>query len=178
MSKYTCTLEQGEVFHDGMIKSIKCPCDCYEVTDIILNNADGTNIGIFQLIDANGDPTAGVGNVWSAGHYIQARFDLATLCAQVLNGANSKAQKSTRVDTTLEASAWSDKALTFSDAAITATSPIEIIPAVGITEEQFKAFQKAKIIGGTQAAGSVQLVAMGTVPTVSIPVTFIIRRDL
>lgn len=90
MSKYIVTLAPGEVIHDGMTKYIKCPCDCYGVTDIILNNAEGDVVGTFSLCDATGKTTSDVGNVWSAGHYIQVRFDLSTKKAQVLNGASSK----------------------------------------------------------------------------------------
>ena len=41
-----------------------------------------------------------------------------------------------------------------------------------------EALSGAMIVGGTQAAGSIQLVALGDVPTIDIPVTIIIRRDL
>lgn len=90
MSKYIVTLAPGEVIHDGMTKDIKCPCDCYGVTDIILNNAEGDVVGTFSLCDATGKTTSDVGNVWSAGHFIRVRFDLSTKKAQVLNGASSK----------------------------------------------------------------------------------------
>lgn len=86
--------------------------------------------------------------------------------------------KSVSETVTLISSSWSDGKYTYSNAAITTTNPIEMIPNKDITSDQLKALQKANIIGGTQKAGSIELVAMGTVPTISIPVDFIIRRDL
>jgi len=91
MSKYTVTLDAVEVFHNGMTKFIKCPCDCTGVTDIVLRQASGEVIGTFTICDANGDTTHDVGNVWRSGQYIMVRFDLDGMRAQVLNGANSKA---------------------------------------------------------------------------------------
>lgn len=88
---------------------------------------------------------------------------------------------STKVNTTLSASGWStEKKYTVSDANITATSAVELLPREnnGITQAQMEALSGAMIVGGTQAAGSIQLVALGDKPTMDIPVTLIIRRDL
>ena len=88
---------------------------------------------------------------------------------------------STKVNTTLSASGWStEKKYTVSNANITATSAVELLPREnnGITQAQMEALSGAMIVGGTQAAGSIQLVAMGDKPTTDIPVTLIIRRDL
>ena len=88
---------------------------------------------------------------------------------------------STKVNTTLSASGWStEKKYTVSNANITATSAVELLPREnnGITQAQLEALSGAMIVGGTQAAGSIQLVALGDKPTIDIPVTLIIRRDL
>ena len=88
---------------------------------------------------------------------------------------------STKVNTTLSASGWStEKKYTLSNANITATSAVELLPREnnGITQAQLEALSGAMIVGGTQAAGSIQLVALGDKPTTDIPVTLIIRRDL
>lgn len=88
---------------------------------------------------------------------------------------------STKVNTTLSASSWStEKKYTVSNASITATSAVELLPREnnGITQAQMEALSGAMIVGGTQAAGSIQLVALGDKPTTDIPVTLIIRRDL
>ena len=88
---------------------------------------------------------------------------------------------STKVNTTLSASGWStEKKYTVSNANITATSAVELLPREnnGITLAQLEALSGAMIVGGTQAAGSIQLVALGDKPTTDIPVTLIIRRDL
>ena len=94
---------------------------------------------------------------------------------------NSKVGKSTKVNLTLYASSWSTaKKYTVSNANITATSAVELLPREnnGITQAQMEALSGAMIVGGTQAAGSIQLVALGDKPTTDIPVTLIIRRDL
>lgn len=94
---------------------------------------------------------------------------------------NAKVAKSTKVNTTLYASSWSTaKKYTVSNANITATSAVELLPREnnGITQAQMEALSGAMIVGGTQAAGSIQLVALGDKPTTDIPVTLIIRRDL
>lgn len=88
---------------------------------------------------------------------------------------------STKVNTTLSASGWStEKKYTLSNANITATSAVELLPREnnGITQAQMEALSGAMIVGGTQAAGSIQLIALGDKPTTDIPVTLIIRRDL
>ena len=88
---------------------------------------------------------------------------------------------STKVNTTLSASGWSTaKKYTVSNASITATSAVELLPREnnGITQAQMEALSGAMSVGGTQAAGSIQLVALGDKPTTDIPVTLIIRRDL
>lgn len=88
---------------------------------------------------------------------------------------------STKVNTTLSASGWSTaKKYTLSNSNITATSAVELLPREnnGITQAQMEALSGAMIVGGTQAAGSIQLVALGDVPTIDIPVTIIVRRDL
>lgn len=91
------------------------------------------------------------------------------------------AGRSSKVNLTLYASSWTTaKKYTVSNANITATSAVELLPREnnGITQAQMEALSGAMIVGGTQAAGSIQLVALGDVPTVDIPVTIIIRRDL
>lgn len=91
------------------------------------------------------------------------------------------AGRSSKVNLTLYASSWStEKKYTVSNANITATSAVELLPREnnGITQAQMEALSGAMIVGGTQAAGSIQLVALGDKPTIDIPVTLIIRRDL
>lgn len=91
------------------------------------------------------------------------------------------AGRSSKVNLTLYASSWTTaKKYTVSNANITETSAVELLPREnnGITQAQLEALSGAMIVGGTQAAGSIQLVALGDVPTTDIPVTLIIRRDL
>lgn len=85
---------------------------------------------------------------------------------------------STKADVTLSASSWSSGNYTLSNSNITATNVVELIPSSTITAAQFEALSNAKIVGGTQAAGSIVLRALGDVPTINIPVTFVFRRDI
>lgn len=95
---------------------------------------------------------------------------------------SSYALKSQSEDVILSASLWggveSPYTLPYSNSNITTTNVIELIPSVSITADQLKALQKANIIGGTQTSGSIVLKAMGTKPTIDIPVTMIIRGDI
>ena len=113
---------------------------------------------------------------WADGQTVYAE-DMNRIEQGILNSAGL----STKVNTTLSASGWSTaKKYTVSNANITATSAVELLPREnnGITQAQMEALSGAMIVGGTQAAGSIQLVALGDKPTTDIPVTLIIRRDL
>ena len=97
------------------------------------------------------------------------------------SGINIGMSGSTKVNTTLSASSWSTaKNYIVLDSNITATSVVELLPREGggITQAQMEALSGAMIVGGTQFNGSIQLIALGDKPTISIPVTLIIRRDL
>lgn len=84
-------------------------------------------------------------------------------------------QYTTTASATISASSWSSGVYTYSNAAITADSIIEIIPATSITAAQLTAFQTANVVGTAQAAGSVTMTAFGTAPSIDIPVVFVIR---
>ena len=92
--------------------------------------------------------------------------------------SNKYAPKSTVANTTLSASGWIGGIYEYTNSAITATNIIELIPAVGITNEQLSALQLANIIGGMQESGCIVLRVMGETPRIDIPVTFIIRGDV
>ena len=84
---------------------------------------------------------------------------------------------STTVNMTLYAETWRDGTYTITNDLITSRSNQEIIPAVGITVEQYKAMCAAMIADGGQSAGSLTLKALGTVPTVNIPIRVIYRGE-
>lgn len=116
--------------------------------------------------------------------YIDTAAELVYHCTAAATGYTWEvysAGRSTKVNTTIFASGWSTaKKYTLSNSNITPTSAVELLPREnnGITQEQLEVLSGAMIVGGTQAAGSIQLVALGDVPTTDIPVTIIIRRDL
>ena len=86
--------------------------------------------------------------------------------------------KSTTISTTLYAETWNDGTYTLTSDMITSTSNQEIIPAVGITADQYKALSTAMIVDGGQSAGSLTLKALGTVPTIDIPIRVIFRGTI
>jgi len=88
---------------------------------------------------------------------------------------NKTAITSTTKSYTLSASSWNDGSYTISDSLITATSNQEIIPALDITADQLKALQTAMLVDGGQSAGKLTLKAMGTAPTINIPIRIIFR---
>ena len=64
---------------------------------------------------------------------------------------------------------------TIEDTLITATSNQEVIPALNVTQAQMKAWAKAMVVDNGQATGEMYLKALGTVPSVDIPVRVIFR---
>ena len=86
--------------------------------------------------------------------------------------------KSKTISTTLYAETWNDGMYIITNDLITSTSNQEIIAAVGITAEQYKAMVAAMIVDGGQSAGSLTLKALGTVPTIDIPIRVIFRGTI
>ena len=83
--------------------------------------------------------------------------------------------KSTTVSITLYAETWNAGSYTITNDHITSTSNQEVVPAVGITAKQYKALCAALIVDGGQSAGSLTLKALGTAPTIDIPIRIIFR---
>lgn len=85
----------------------------------------------------------------------------------------------TTLSVTLASASWTGAAApytyTISNAAITATSTQELMPATDITADQLTALQNANIIDGGQAAGSMTLKAFGEKPSVDIPIRIIVK---
>lgn len=79
---------------------------------------------------------------------------------------------------TLSSSSWSSGTYTISDSLITASSNQEVLPATTITAAQYNALSKAQIIDGGQSAGKLTLKALGTVPTIDIPIRVIFRGTI
>lgn len=63
------------------------------------------------------------------------------------------------------------------DSLITADSNQEVIPHHSISIEQYKAFQRAELVG-TQKQGELTLWVYGTKPTIDIPITIIFRGTI
>ena len=83
------------------------------------------------------------------------------------------------MEAVIEASGWADGSYTFSDDSIKRTDQaIELVPASAITVEQLEQLQRANIVGVSQDVGSVTFAAFGAVPSVDVPVVFVVRGDL
>ena len=96
---------------------------------------------------------------------------------EALNGNWSS--KSTVVEDTIYARHWGDGLYTWQNANIkSANQIIELLPSKTITFDQLEALQSANIVGVDQYAGDVTFKAYGDVPTIDIPVMFIIRGDM
>lgn len=78
---------------------------------------------------------------------------------------------------TLASGTWSDNTYTISHSLVHSGSIVEIAPASTITATQLKALQKANIVDGGITDGTIVLKALGTTPTINIPVVIIVRRD-
>lgn len=94
-----------------------------------------------------------------------------------LAGAANKVSASAKLDMNIAASVWNNGIYLLQNENITATNVVELIPQPTINDAQLESLQQANIVGGTQVAGSIQLVCKGEVPTIALPVTFIFRRD-
>lgn len=84
---------------------------------------------------------------------------------------------STTVNMTLYAETWNAGTYTITNDLITSTSNQEIVTAVGITADQYQALSAAMIVDGGQSAGSLTLKALGTAPTIDVPIRVIYRGD-
>lgn len=81
---------------------------------------------------------------------------------------------------TLLAQNWSGSGIyTWANVNITSANQIiELLPSETITLEQLEVLQGANIVGTAQEIGNVTFTAYGGVPTIDIPVVFIIRGDV
>ena len=132
------------------------------------------------------DGATGLANLFAAGstvlssnQYGDTLPDAGTAGRLFFKKGNATA-KSIKVSETISSTGWSNKTYTINNSNITATNVIELLPREnnGTTQAQMEVLSGAMIVGGTQAVGSIQLVALGDVPTIDIPVTLIIRSDL
>lgn len=124
--------------------------------------------------------------------YLSSNLKRMWHCTAIENGQYTwtpyTAGMSTAINTTIFAERWTaNKTYTFNDqtvtnsniSAITTTSAVELLPREGvITREQMDALSWAMIVGYNQSSGAITIKALDIVPTIDIPVTLIIRRDL
>ena len=112
----------------------------------------------------------------SANDAMQAVMTLADNADAMVDKLKNEI-KSTTISTTLYAETWNNGTYIITNDLITSTSNQEIIPAVGITKDQYKALSAAMVVDGGQSAGSLTLKALGAVPTIDVPIRIIFRGD-
>jgi hypothetical protein len=98
-----------------------------------------------------------------------------TFPADVLKNSKPLANVPTIINIILPVSGWSSGTYTYNNGAIKADSIITLAPQTGITAEQYNTMTAAQIISSSQTDGSIVVKALGTVPTIDIPVTWIIQ---
>lgn len=109
---------------------------------------------------------------------------LITLCSNSFSLKNHShtnyATKSTNMNTSLPATAWTGDSIPFSISisvpGATSTNNIDIIPQAS-TDEQIDAWQGLGYMIGTQSEDSITLKSWGDKPAVDIPITVIVRGD-
>lgn len=136
------------------------------------NNTDGT----VSLVDATaysteGDPF-GAADINATNQVVNANSDSISALQQTI--------KTTVKQITLSASGWANNEnwdfYNINDSLITTGSFQEVIPSGSINKEQYKALQRACLVG-TQENGVVHLWVYGTKPTIDIPITVIFRGE-
>lgn len=112
----------------------------------------------------------------SADDAMEAVMTLKTKAEDMVEKLSTEIHSPT-MDLKLWAETWNNGTYTITSELITSTSNQEIIPDIKITAEQYKAMGAAMIVDGGQSAGSLTLKALGTVPTIDIPIRIIFRGE-
>ncbi len=135
---------------------------------------------VARIVMLKGEKGENIGAVWgNITGDISEQKDLAEKISDTLEEAKNYANYTTdrwEANVTLTASRWSNGEYTISNSNVTADSVIFVYPSKSITADQLKAFGHAKIVGVSQGTVSFKVKAIGTVPTVDIPVTVMIMR--
>lgn len=108
---------------DGETIVFKAPCDCTEVTGLIVYypNEDGSNVlnQSFTFRDAHKNDLTGLGNLFSAGALVAVLVDKVENAAQLLNADTNKDLEtrhgSLAFTATLSAEGWHNNVQTVSD---------------------------------------------------------------
>jgi hypothetical protein len=79
-------------------------------------------------------------------------------------------------DVILDSASWSSDTYTITDSGITATSTVTLTYPVSTSASDYTALQDADIRATAQAAGSLTLQALGTVPTSDLTITLVIQN--
>lgn len=82
---------------DGMDIKFQAPCDCTEITGLLVAYPDGSQEFTFR--DAHGNNLAGIGNLFSAGAYVKVIVDTSRGYAYIQNADNNSFLASATIGT-------------------------------------------------------------------------------
>lgn len=167
------------------------PSDAKFTDTVYMHPISGVEVGTYKKVTVNVDghvtegfnPTAtetltDLGITSSVDEINYVNGVTSSIQAQLDN----KTGKSTSSTTTLISTSWTGSSAPYSYtvtlSGVTATNMIEILPQTSITSDQVKALADAMLVGGTQENGSFILFAFGTKPSVDLPLSIVVRRDL
>lgn len=118
--------------------------------------------------------TSGGGGSYSAGSGIDITNNVISADSTIARVADLPTIIEKNV--TLAAASWSGDAYTITDSDITATATIFLTYPVSTSASDYTALQNAQIRPTAQAAGSISLQALGTVPTSDLTITLVIQE--
>lgn len=72
--------------YNGMPLTFVAPCDCTAADGLTVNSKN------YVFKDAHGNTLTGIGNVFSAGSYVNVILDVTNGCAYIQNGDNNSYQ--------------------------------------------------------------------------------------
>ena len=93
------------------------------------------------------------------------------------SSANGGMKMSTKATHTLSTT-WTSSLQTVVVTGATSTNVIEVFPSTAMTETQMTAYAGALFIVSAQTTNSITLKCLGAVPTITLPIQTIVRRDL
>lgn len=166
---------------DGQGLTFKAPCACTAVSGLIVyypekKGAETLVSKVFTFKDSHCNDLGDLDNLFSKNAYVKVLLDIGNSAAYVQN-ADTNAYLEGRIDAkenkavftkfTLMAGGWGGNTYDLESQYPSATYDIEIFPASTATAEQAEAYGNAMLASNLDAN---IVTALGTVPTVNIPV--------
>ncbi|WP_291632213.1 hypothetical protein [Clostridium sp.] len=137
------------------------------------NAVSATKLATARTIDITGDITAAAVSFNGTAN--------VSISATVNNDSHTHDTQYSKLshsyNLTLSSGSWSSGVYSLAVTGVTTTSNQEVILRTTVTDAERIAFKNAGIVGTGQSAGHITLKAFEDVPTISIPITVIVRGD-